>query len=112
MGDSGPVEIVPPDGKDVKVLTYHYASGAVLTRDPDRLATESGQDNGVMFIGTKGKVAVWRYDLKTWPENVKKQKIGPNEQHLHENENHKTDFLNAECTSGRPNDQIKYSVEL
>src|SRR5579872_3042968 len=38
---SGPLEIVPPNGKDVKVLTYRYANGAVLTRDPDRTARES-----------------------------------------------------------------------
>ena len=92
---TGPVEIVPPNGKDVKVLTYHYANGVLATRDPDRLAAESGEGNGVMFFGSKGKVAVWRYDLKTWPENLKKQKIGPNEIHFHENENHHTDFINA-----------------
>lgn len=102
MDNSGPLEIVPPDGKDVKVLTYHYASGAVLTRDPDRLARECPETggNGVMFFGTKGKVAVWRYDLKTWPENLKKQTIGPNELHLHAAENHHTDFLNAVRTRG------------
>lgn len=100
MDNSGPVEIVPPDGRDVKVLTYHYANGATLTRDPERLARECPEGdaaggNGVMFVGTKGKVAVWRYDLRTWPENLKKQKIGPNELHLHEAENHHTDFVEA-----------------
>lgn len=106
MDDSGPVEIVPPDGKEVKVLTYHYANGAVLTRDPERLARESGQDNGVMFIGTKGKVAVWRYDLKTWPENLKQQRIGPREVRLYRGDNHHTDFVNAVRTRGRPNAPI------
>ena len=101
MDESGPVEIIPPNGKDVSVLTYRYPNGAVLTRDPDRLARESGEGNGVMFIGSKGKVAVWRYDLKTWPENLKRQRIGPNEIHLHEAENHHTDFVNSVKTRAR-----------
>ncbi len=75
--DSGPVEIIPPDGKEFKVLTYRYANGAVMIRDPEKLKAETGQDNGVMFEGTEGKVAVWRYTLRTWPENLIKQKIGP-----------------------------------
>jgi predicted dehydrogenase len=102
MDESGPVEIIPPDGKDLKVITYRSANAVILTRDPDRLAREC-QDtggNGVMFVGTKGKVAVWRYDLKTWPENLKKQVIGPNELHLHAAENHHTDFINAVRTRG------------
>ena len=106
MDDSGPAEIVPPNGKEVKVLTYHYANGAALTRDPERLARESGQDNGVMFIGTKGKVAVWRYDLKTWPENLKQQRIGPGGIRLYRGDNHHTDFVNAVRTRGRPNAPI------
>ncbi len=100
MDNSGPVEIAPPNGKDVPVLTYRYASGALVMRDPERLARESGQDNGVMFIGTKGKVAVWRYDLQTWPESLKHQKIRPDEIHLHAADNHHTDFINAVKTRG------------
>ena len=41
MDSSGPVEILPPNGKDIKVLTYRYANGVVLTRDPERTARES-----------------------------------------------------------------------
>lgn len=106
MDNSGPVEIIPPNGKDVDVLTYRYASGALVKRDPDRLARESGEGNGVMFVGTKGKVAVWRYDLKTWPENLKHQPIGPNEIHLHACDNHHTDFLNSVRTRSRPGADI------
>jgi predicted dehydrogenase len=106
MDNSGPVEIIPPNGKDVKVLTYHYANGVTLTRDPDRTSRESPDGNGVLFVGTKGKVAVWRYDHKTWPEHLKQQPIGPNEIHLHEAFNHHTDFLNAVRTRSRPGADI------
>ena len=59
-----------------------------------------------MFIGTKGRVAVWRYDLKTWPENLKQQRIGSREIHLYRGDNHHTDFVNAVRTRGRPNAPI------
>jgi hypothetical protein len=48
MDASGPVEILPPDGKDIKLLTYRYANGAIVTHD----APMSRQ--GVAFIGTEG----------------------------------------------------------
>jgi predicted dehydrogenase len=106
MDESGPVEIIPPNGKDVKVLTYRYANGVLMTRDPDRLARECGQGNGLMFFGSKGKVAVWRYDLKTWPDNLIKVKIPPDGIHLHECDNHHTDFINAIRSRGRPGTDI------
>ncbi len=106
MDDSGPVEIIPPDGKEVKVLTYRYANGALMMRDPDRLQREAGVDNGLLFTGTKGKVAVWRYVVRTWPEHLAQQKIQPNELHLHECDNHHTDFLNAVRSRGRPGSHI------
>jgi predicted dehydrogenase len=106
MDDSGPVEIIPPDGKDYPVLTYRYANGATVTRDPEKLQAETGQNNGVLFTGTEGKVAVWRYDLRTWPESLKKQKVGPDEIHLHESENHHTDFINSVRTRAKPGSNI------
>lgn len=104
--DSGPVEIIPPDGKNYRVLTYRYASGAIATRDPEKFLKETGQGNGVLFEGTKGKVAVWRYTLRTWPESLIRQKIGPNEIHLHESENHHTDFVNSVRTRAKPGSDI------
>jgi len=110
MDRSGPVEVAPPDGKEIRVLTYRYANGVVMTRDPDRTARESPDGNGVLFVGTKGKVAVWRYDLKTWPEKLAQTKLRPNEIHLHEADNHHTDFLNAVRTRGRPGSDIATAV--
>ena len=107
---TGPSLVVPPNGKDVKTLTYHFKNGVTYTRDPERTARESPDGNGVLFVGTKGKVAVWRYDLKTWPENLKQVKIGPNEIHLHEAENHHTDWLNAIRTRSRPGADIAISA--
>jgi predicted dehydrogenase len=86
MDESGPVEIIPPDGKDYKVLTYKYANGVTMVRD---------SANGVLFTGTKGKVETNRGYLKTWPDELKDVKLGPNEIHLYESNNHYVDWLDA-----------------
>ena len=93
MDESGPVEIIPPDGKDYKVLTYKYASGVTMTRD---------EANGVLFTGTKGQVETNRGHLRTVPEELKNQQIGPNEIHLYESKNHYTDWLDAIRKRSRP----------
>jgi len=86
MDGTGPVEIYPPDGKDYKVLTYKYANGIPMTRD---------NANGVLFEGTKGKVEVNRGYLKTTPDALKDQKIGPEQINLYNSPNHYTDWLDA-----------------
>jgi len=44
---TGPVEIIPPDGKDVKLLTYVYANG---------LRIYHGGTNNITYIGTQGEL--------------------------------------------------------
>jgi len=93
MDESGPVEIIPPDGRDYKVLTYKYANGVTMTRD---------KADGVLFTGTKGKVETNRGRLRTTPESLKDQKIGPNEIHLYESRNHYVDWLDAIRKRSKP----------
>jgi predicted dehydrogenase len=117
MDESGPVEICPPDGKDYKVLTYKYANGITMTRDGqvrgpegnglpfagdaysqwlERVKTNRGRNvNGVLFEGTTGKVEVNRGYLKTWPDALKDQVIGPNQVHLYDSKSHYADWLDA-----------------
>jgi hypothetical protein len=97
MDESGPVEIIPPDGKDYKVLTYRYANGTIMTRDQI-----SRPVPGVLFTGTKGKVEVSRDHLITEPESLIRQQIGPNEIHLYESKNHPDNFLQCVQTRERP----------
>jgi predicted dehydrogenase len=101
MDDSGPVEIIPPDGREFKVLTYRYANGAIMVRDPDELKAACGQDNGLMFTGTNGRVAVWRYELKTWPEDLFKIRLRVGDNHLYESKNHQDNFLDCVRTRKR-----------
>ena len=97
MDESGPVEIIPPDGKDHPVLTYRYANGAIMTR-----AGISQSTPGVRFEGTKGMVEVTREALITEPDSLRRQKIGPNEIHLYESKEHPDNFLDCVRTRKRP----------
>ncbi len=93
MDGTGPVQILPPDGKDRKDLTYIYANGIPMTR---------GKANGILFEGTKGKIEVNRGYLKTWPDSLKDRKIGPDEIHLYDSKNHYTDWLDAIRSRTKP----------
>jgi predicted dehydrogenase len=93
MDKSGPVEIIPPDGKDYKVLTYKYASGVTMTRDTA---------NGILFTGTKGRVETNRGYLQTWPDELKNVQIKADEIHLYESNNHYVDWLDAVRKRTRP----------
>jgi len=93
MDESGPVEIIPPNGKDVKVLTYKYATGVTMTRD---------SANGVLFEGTKGKVETNRGHFQTWPDELKNVKLKPSDTRLYESTNHYVDWLNAIRNRSKP----------
>ena len=95
--ESGPVEIIPPDGRDYKVLTYKYANGTIMTRDKI-----SREVPGVLFTGTEGKIEVSREHLITEPESLVRQRLGPDEIHLYESKNHPDNFLQCIKTRERP----------
>ena len=97
MDESGPVEIIPPDGRDHPVLTYRYANGTIMTREPISQPTP-----GVRFEGTNGMVEVTREALLTEPASLRRQKIGPNEIHLYESKEHPDNFLDCVRTRKRP----------
>ncbi len=100
MDGSGPVEVIPPDGKDIKALTYKYANGIIMTRQGSYEG--HGNVNGILFVGSKGRVEVNRGHLKTWPGNLMDVKLGANEVHLYESRNHYKDFLDAIKTRSKP----------
>ena len=94
MDNTGPVEVVPPDGKDVKRLTYKYANGVVMFH--------GGGMNGAAtdFIGTEGRVAVNRGQwLRTEPESLKREVFGPGDVHLYESRDQMGDWL--DCVRNR-----------
>ena len=102
MDGSGPVEIIPPDGKDVKMLTFRYANGAILESGQGGWGSGGRPGALVVFKGTKGEVSVWRGGIKTDPPELADVKIGPDELHLYESSNHQGDFLDCVRARRRP----------
>ncbi len=98
MDESGPVEIIPPDGKDYKLLTFKYANGVIMNNN---LFRGNGRAWVVLFVGTKGKVEVGRGHLRTWPDTLKDVKIGNDEVRLYESNDHKGNFLDCVRTRRR-----------
>ena len=94
--DTGPVEIIPPDGKNVKRLTFRYANGVNVyhTGRMDQWA--------LVFQGTEGKIAVNRGKLQTWPESIMQKPTAPDEVNLYPSPGHGADFLRSIRTRNSP----------
>ncbi len=97
MDESGPVEIAPPDGKDVKLLTFTYANGVRVYH-----GGVTGKGKGILFTGTEGAIEVNRNYLSAEPEAILRQPVGPGEIQLYRSRNHHDDWLQAIRTRKRP----------
>lgn len=89
MDHSGPVEVIPPDGKEIKFLTYKYANGITMTHEPWEW------NNAIDFVGTEGEIKIQRRKLETTPASLKDKVISETEKHVYKSENHYKDFLSA-----------------
>lgn len=94
--NSGPVEIITPNGKDVQFLTYRYDNGITMTHE------NFGATNAIRFIGSKGTIDVQRRKLETSDPLLKDKVIGDNEKKVYFSDNHYLDFLNAIKTRQNP----------
>jgi predicted dehydrogenase len=92
---TGPVEIVPPDGKDVKWLTYRYANGVVLHHG-------GGNNADVTFIGSDGKIMVGRHPTRTEPAEIMATPIAASEVHLYNSNNHHGNWIDCIRTRQKP----------
>ena len=97
MDESGPVEILPPDGAGVKRLTYKYANGTVMIH-----GGLEGYRFGVVFVGTQGKVCVDRGRFKAEPEALMSQNFDALPVRLYKSNNHYKDFVDCMRTRKRP----------
>jgi len=99
--ESGPVEIsAPPAPPDIRTVpqpgqgvVYKYANGVVMYH---------GGANGVLFTGTDGKVEVNRDYFRSWPEEIGREPIGPNDQRLYESDDHAQNWVECIRTRRRP----------
>ncbi len=96
MDNSGPVEVIPPDGKEHQFLTYRYKNGITMTHE------KWDWNNAIHFIGTQGEIKVARKKLETTPVSLQTKIIGETEKHVYKSENHYKDFLNAMRKRSKP----------
>jgi predicted dehydrogenase len=96
MDNSGPVEVIAPDGKEHQFLTYRYANGIVMTHQ------KWEWNNAIHFVGTEGEIKVQRKKLETTPSSLKDKVIGETEKHVYKSENHYKDFLDAMRKRSKP----------
>ena len=89
MDNSGPVEVIPPDGKEHKFLTYRYDNGITMTHEPWEW------NNAIQFVGSEGTLNIQRKKLETTPATLKDKVIGTDEKHVYHSDNHYKDFLDA-----------------
>ncbi len=96
MDNSGPVEVIAPDGKEHPFLTYKYENGITMTHEKWEWS------NGILFTGTEGELRVQRKKLETTPASLKDKVIGDSEKHVYKSENHYKDFFQAMRTRSKP----------
>lgn len=97
--DTGPVEIVPPNGKDVEKLTFKYANGVEVIHD------NTGQPfggKGLTLEGTDGKIEVDRGKLVTTPANLKDIATHTPESFLYKSPGHHEDWIRGIRTRKQP----------
>jgi predicted dehydrogenase len=95
MDESGPVEVLYPDGKEVKRLTFKYANGVTMYH-----GGLEGYGFGVVFVGEKGKICVDRGRFKAEPEELAAgYKANTLPIKLYKSTNHIVDFI--QCVRSR-----------
>ncbi len=96
MDDSGPIEVIAPDGNEHKFLTYRYKSGVVMTHE------KWDWNNAIHFVGTEGEIKVQRKKIETTPATLATKIIGETEKHVYRSLDHYKDFLDAMRNRSKP----------
>jgi len=84
MDESGPVEIIPPEGGGGKGVRFVYANGVVVTH---------GKGGGVTFKGDKGSIFVNRGKIRSDPETILQEPLTDKDVRLYKSPGHKQDWL-------------------
>jgi predicted dehydrogenase len=97
MDESGPVDVLPPDGGERKHLMFRYANGVVMHH-----SGLAGYNFGVVFVGSEGKVCVDRGRFKTEPASLETEKFDALPVQLYRSTNHYKDFVDCIRSRKRP----------
>lgn len=89
MDRSGPVQYLPPKGKDHPYLTMIYQNGIVMKH------LDFGRGFGVRFHGSKGTLDISREYLDSKPGNIAAATLRPGEQTLYKSTNHLQNWIDS-----------------
>ena len=87
--NSGPIEFLPPNGKDHPNLTMVYDNGVIMKHE------DFGRGYGVRFIGTKGSLDISRQYFDSKPEQIAKTVLQSGDQKLYVSSDHQQDWLDS-----------------
>lgn len=90
MDQSGPVKVEPPKGKEISGLKFTYAGGVEMIH---------GGSIDCLFEGTDGSVLATRSYVRTKPEAILKEPLGPKDFHVYPSTNHHRNWL--ECIKAK-----------
>lgn len=96
MDDSGPVEVIAPNGSDHPHLTYRYANGVTMTHQ------KWEWNNAIHFIGTEGSIKLQRSKIETTPIALATKDMTNAANHVYRSTNHQMDFLQAMRNRSKP----------
>jgi len=91
--DTGPLEIIPPDGKEVTRLSFKYANGVTVYRNAAIAAC-------CIFHGAEGRIAVGRGFLRTSPTSLMPRNLVAANRWTYPE--HHTDWLRSIRTRKKP----------
>jgi hypothetical protein len=95
--ETGPVELFMDEDRSC----YKYGNGVVVYGKPYPNEPVGG-DGGACFVGTQGRIAVDRDALVSYPPDIVREPLRPDEVHLYHSESHSGNFLECVRTRNKP----------
>jgi hypothetical protein len=93
---TAPIEAWYEDGK----IRYRYNNGVVVKSEAYP-GERVGPDGGACFVGTKGRIAVDRGSIVSYPADILKEPILPNDLRVYHSDSHSGNFLQCVRTRER-----------
>ena len=106
MDNSGPVEIIPPDGggKYGAKLIYRGspAGEEIVVHHSEVVWDQPRKTNGIRFVGERGELFVDRSQMIARPDSIIKEKLTASEHKLYRSTNHRENWLQCVKDRRRP----------
>jgi hypothetical protein len=93
---TAPIEAWYENGK----VRYRYTNGVVV-KSEGYPGEQIGSDGGACFVGTEGRIAVDRDSIVSYPEDIVKEPIRPDDARVYHSDSHSGNFLQCVRTRQR-----------